>query len=102
MTAATKSRKLFGVSRVKPAAMASDGSLGVSVSTSPKHANRDAETMRSSSPKGQCLCSPTMHQGSFRCRLHRSTSSAWMKRSKSMPANNPVASLSPKGSLGSS
>ncbi|KAG7030425.1 hypothetical protein SDJN02_08772 [Cucurbita argyrosperma subsp. argyrosperma] len=82
--------------------MASDGSLSVVVSTSPKHGNRDAETVRSSSPKGQCLCSPTMHQGSFRCRLHRSTSSAWMKRSKSMPADHPVASLSSKESLGSS
>ncbi|CAN4094368.1 unnamed protein product [Withania somnifera] len=45
-------------------------------------------------PKGQCLCSPTTHRGSFRCRYHRSTgsgettSSAWFKRSKSMPANN--------------
>ncbi|KAG6599447.1 hypothetical protein SDJN03_09225, partial [Cucurbita argyrosperma subsp. sororia] len=82
--------------------MASDGSLSVVVSTSPKHGNRDAETVRSSSPKGQCLCSPTMHQGSFRCRLHRSMSSAWMKRSKSMPADHPVASLSSKESLGSS
>ncbi|KAG7021282.1 hypothetical protein SDJN02_17970, partial [Cucurbita argyrosperma subsp. argyrosperma] len=87
---------------VRSADMASNGSLSVVVSASPKHDNRDAETMRSSSPKGQCLCSPTMHQGSFRCRLHRSTSSAWMKRSKSMPANKPVASLSPKETLGSS
>lgn len=87
---------------LQSADMASDGSLSVVVSTSPKHGNRDAETVRSSSPKGQCLCSPTMHQGSFRCRLHRSTSSAWMKRSKSMPANNPAASLSPKESIGSS
>ncbi|CAN6194445.1 unnamed protein product [Urochloa humidicola] len=23
------------------------------------------------SPRQQCLCSPTMHAGSFRCRLHR-------------------------------
>ncbi|RDX66230.1 hypothetical protein CR513_55023, partial [Mucuna pruriens] len=40
-------------------------------------------------PKGQCLCSPTTHQGSFRCRFHRSVTSSssssppsWMKRSK--------------------
>ncbi|KAG0479945.1 hypothetical protein HPP92_010803 [Vanilla planifolia] len=35
---------------------------------------------------GQCLCSPTTHQGSFRCRYHRSLSSAWFRRSKSMPS----------------
>ncbi|KAG0482507.1 hypothetical protein HPP92_010591 [Vanilla planifolia] len=34
----------------------------------------------------QCLCSPTTHQGSFRCRYHRSLSSAWFRRSKSMPS----------------
>ncbi|KOM57788.1 hypothetical protein LR48_Vigan11g082100 [Vigna angularis] len=38
--------------------------------------------------KGQCLCSPTTHEGSFRCRLHRSVTASssppsWMKRSKS-------------------
>ncbi|KAK7369953.1 hypothetical protein VNO80_12001 [Phaseolus coccineus] len=37
--------------------------------------------------KGQCLCSPTTHEGSFRCRLHRSVTvssspPSWMKRSK--------------------
>ncbi|CAN4096359.1 unnamed protein product [Withania somnifera] len=58
-------------------------------------------------PKGQCLCSPTTHRGSFRCRYHRNsasgetTSSAWFKRSKSMPANkhninNNLSSISPK------
>ncbi|KAL0916551.1 hypothetical protein M5K25_014072 [Dendrobium thyrsiflorum] len=35
---------------------------------------------------GQCLCSPTTHQGSFRCRYHRSMSSAWLRRSNSMPS----------------
>ncbi|KAK7358319.1 hypothetical protein VNO77_00246 [Canavalia gladiata] len=59
----------------------------------------------SSLPKGHCLCSPTTHEGSFRCRLHRSvtasTSSsstpAWMKRSKTtMPSNKPVLSVSPQ------
>ncbi|KAL4316986.1 hypothetical protein HN51_070958 [Arachis hypogaea] len=53
--------------------------------------------------KGHCLCSPTTHEGSFRCRLHRSSSSnsstspTWMKRSKSMPANKPApVSVSPQ------
>ncbi|PON58632.1 hypothetical protein PanWU01x14_165220 [Parasponia andersonii] len=74
--------------------MASHGSIKVSTS-SPKGGTGEAPA---SSPKGQyCLCSPTTHQGSFRCRFHRSSSSpAWMKRSNSMPANSSVASLSPK------
>ncbi|XP_055801385.1 uncharacterized protein LOC129870592 [Solanum dulcamara] len=60
-------------------------------------------------PKGQCLCSPTTHRGSFRCRYHRTsasgeTSTAWFKRSKSIPVNNNnnnnnnnnLSSISPK------
>ncbi|KAK4604203.1 hypothetical protein RGQ29_012633 [Quercus rubra] len=74
--------------------MASHGSL--TVSTSPKSGKGEAVTTSSSSPKGQCLCSPTTHQGSFRCKFHRSSSSAWMKRSKSMPPNGSVAAFSPK------
>ncbi|KAB1207839.1 hypothetical protein CJ030_MR7G004139 [Morella rubra] len=31
-------------------------------------------TRQPSSAKGNCLCSPTTHAGSFRCRLHRSPS----------------------------
>ncbi|KAE7998752.1 hypothetical protein FH972_003263 [Carpinus fangiana] len=75
--------------------MASHGSL--TVSTSPKSGKEEPVGGASSSPKGQCLCSPTTHQGSFRCRFHRSSSSAWMKRSKSVPAKtSSVASMSPK------
>ncbi|TYG64021.1 hypothetical protein ES288_D06G075500v1 [Gossypium darwinii] len=76
-------------------AMASHGNITV-ISTSPK--GSEAEVAPNSGKGGQCLCSPTTHQGSFRCRFHRSKSSAWMmKRSKSMPANNsPTASFSPK------
>lgn len=72
-------------------AMASQGNM--TVSTSPKGSEAP-----NSGKGGQCLCSPTTHQGSFRCRFHRSKSSAWMmKRSKSMPANHSsTASLSPK------
>ncbi|KAK4283734.1 hypothetical protein QN277_000656 [Acacia crassicarpa] len=56
------------------------------VSTSPKSDN--------GAGKGHCLCSPTTHEGSFRCRLHRSSSSSsssstpWIKRSNSMPGHN--------------
>ncbi|KAH0459166.1 hypothetical protein IEQ34_011980 [Dendrobium chrysotoxum] len=48
---------------------------------------------------GQCLCSPTTHQGSFRCRYHRSMSSAWLRRSNSMPS---AASKSPSGATSAS
>ncbi|PRQ46580.1 hypothetical protein RchiOBHm_Chr2g0090561 [Rosa chinensis] len=76
------------------------GSNNMSVSTnSPKSSN----AAEAPSPKGggQCLCSPTTHQGSFRCRFHRSgSSSAWTKRPKSMPAaNNSPATLSPTSVL---
>ncbi|KAJ6856976.1 hypothetical protein NC651_038617 [Populus alba x Populus x berolinensis] len=76
--------------------MASHGKL--SISTSPKSGNGES-AVASSSPKGQCLCSPTTHQGSFRCRLHRSSRSSaapMMKRSKSMPPKDAPTSLSPK------
>ncbi|KAJ6295858.1 hypothetical protein OIU78_023813 [Salix suchowensis] len=77
--------------------MASHGNLNIS--TSPESGNGEGVgAAGSGSPKGQCLCSPTTHQGSFRCRLHRSRSSAasMMKRSKSMPPKNAPTSLSPK------
>ncbi|WCJ42446.1 serine-rich protein-related [Euphorbia peplus] len=65
------------------------------VSTSPRAG--EGSTAASNSPRsGQCLCSPTTHEGSFRCRIHRFASSpaaAWMKRSHSMPANR---AFSPK------
>ncbi|KAK8597813.1 hypothetical protein V6N13_095210 [Hibiscus sabdariffa] len=69
----------------------------ITVSNSPKGSN-GASDAANSGKGAQCLCSPTTHQGSFRCRFHRSTSSSWkMKRSKSMPANNAsVVSFSPK------
>ena len=92
--------------------MASNGKSKMSVNVeSPKGGtnNEDGTTTTTttggsmkSSPKGvmgQCLCSPTTHQGSFRCRFHRSnsTTSSWFKRSNSMPApRTTVTSLSPK------
>ncbi|PON64248.1 hypothetical protein PanWU01x14_125620 [Parasponia andersonii] len=41
-------------------------------------------TRQQSVTKNNCLCSPTTHAGSFRCRLHRSPS---LQRTKSMEAN---------------
>ncbi|KAI4314396.1 hypothetical protein L6164_027309 [Bauhinia variegata] len=35
--------------------------------------------------KGNCLCSPTTHAGSFRCRLHRTPS---LQRTKSIESAN--------------
>ncbi|KAF6176317.1 hypothetical protein GIB67_011106 [Kingdonia uniflora] len=59
---------------------------------------RGESVVNSSSPKqGQCLCSPTTHPGSFRCRFHRSLSSTWtLKRSKSMSTNTSTTSIAPK------
>ncbi|KAK9148903.1 hypothetical protein Scep_007660 [Stephania cephalantha] len=69
----------------------SNGGLKVAVSSSPKGGNNNNNINQGASPNksgtvGQCLCSPTTHQGSFRCRFHRSVSSAWMRRSNSMPS----------------
>ncbi|GLT66304.1 hypothetical protein SLE2022_266920 [Rubroshorea leprosula] len=75
--------------------MASHGSA-----TSPKPGNStDVATPAANSTLGQCVCSPSTHPGSFRCRFHRSKSSApWLKRSKSSVSAtvNSVDSLSPK------
>ncbi|KAK4343449.1 hypothetical protein RND71_036543 [Anisodus tanguticus] len=61
------------------------------------------DSLPANCPKGQCLCSPTTHRGSFRCRYHRGspsgeTTSAWFKRSKSMPVNkhSNLSFISPK------
>jgi len=70
----------------------------LTVSTSPKSDSGSGGCgggAAGSLPKGQCLCSPTTHEGSFRCRLHRGPTASptnWMKRSKSMPANKHVVS----------
>ncbi|CAA7397797.1 unnamed protein product [Spirodela intermedia] len=59
---------------------------------SPKSGGGDGDSGSSSGKAGagsgaQCLCSPTTHRGSFRCRHHRSSSSAWSRRSDSLPAD---------------
>ncbi|GLU03142.1 hypothetical protein SLE2022_203590 [Rubroshorea leprosula] len=48
-------------------------------------------TRQPSVTKGNCLCSPTTHAGSFRCRLHRAPS---LQRAKSIDtaANQDAAS----------
>ncbi|KAM1518206.1 hypothetical protein ACFX13_021595 [Malus domestica] len=38
--------------------------------------------------KNNCLCSPTTHEGSFRCRLHRAPS---LQRTKSLSYASPGA-----------
>ncbi|KAJ6794992.1 uncharacterized protein M6B38_228790 [Iris pallida] len=81
-------------------------SVTVQASSSPKGAATKKEVPLAS-PKGgaaarggggggglQCLCSPTTHQGSFRCRFHRSgASSTRMLRSKSMPPSMKSATI---------
>ncbi|KAK1421006.1 hypothetical protein QVD17_23040 [Tagetes erecta] len=83
--------------------MGSKGHVNISVTTipSPRGGKEDARCVDNNgggggggstmkSPKGQlCLCSPTTHQGSFRCKFHRqgSTNVGWFSRSKSMPLN---------------
>eukprot|EP01018_Ginkgo_biloba_P015955 Gb_37761 [translate_table: standard] len=54
--------------------------------TSPKSisttsSSEDLTAVANSSPKPvrRCLCAPTTHDGSFRCRLHRSSSTRWGK-----------------------
>ncbi|GLT98588.1 hypothetical protein SLE2022_160870 [Rubroshorea leprosula] len=72
--------------------MASQGSAA-----SPKGGNSTGTVPAANPSFGQCVCSPSTHPGSFRCRFHRSKSSAWLKRSKSVPATTEsLASLSPK------
>ncbi|KAH1235949.1 hypothetical protein GmHk_08G021286 [Glycine max] len=69
-----------------PSLMASQSQVQMSklrVSVIPESDSGNGTT---SSPKGQCLCSPTTHEGSFRCRFHRSATASssppsWMKRS---------------------
>lgn len=84
----------------------SEAQVKLTVSTSPKSDGGNGD-VAASCPKGQCLCSPTTHEGSFRCRFHRSGASSssapptWMKRTKSMSAagaanNKVVFSISPQ------
>ncbi|GLJ13605.1 hypothetical protein SUGI_0216190 [Cryptomeria japonica] len=65
--------------------MASWGEDHHGYSSSPKSERTESssEDLNSSAnspkPKQNCLCSPTTHEGSFRCRLHRSSSNHWGK-----------------------
>ncbi|XP_028769415.1 uncharacterized protein LOC114726859 [Neltuma alba] len=45
------------------------------------HGGGGGLTRQTSMSKTNCLCSPTTHTGSFRCRLHRTTS---LNRTKSI------------------
>ncbi|KAL9226365.1 hypothetical protein vseg_002188 [Gypsophila vaccaria] len=55
----------------------------IEMHTSPRGSSNHGLTRQPSygSSKANCLCSPTTHVGSFRCRLHRSPS---LQRTKSM------------------
>lgn len=65
--------------------------------TSPKnlgtHPSSEDVATSVSSPKLEhksCLCSPTTHEGSFRCRFHRSSSGYWGKRPMPSPTSTPT------------
>ncbi|KFK38658.1 hypothetical protein AALP_AA3G143400 [Arabis alpina] len=58
---------------------------------------------KSSSVRQNCLCAPTTHAGSFRCRYHRRNAGLGMSRGISVPSNLSMlagagASNSPKSS----
>ncbi|CAN8269395.1 unnamed protein product [Cochlearia groenlandica] len=42
---------------------------------------------KSSSVRQNCLCAPTTHAGSFRCRYHRRNAGLGMSRGVSVPSN---------------
>ncbi|OVA20599.1 hypothetical protein BVC80_1065g157 [Macleaya cordata] len=48
----------------------------------------------SGASKTNCLCSPTTHAGSFRCRLHRAPSST-LQRTKSIESSSTLLQESP-------
>ncbi|XP_010487072.1 PREDICTED: uncharacterized protein LOC104765098 [Camelina sativa] len=43
--------------------------------------------IKSSSVRQNCLCAPTTHPGSFRCRYHRRNAGLGMSRGISVPSN---------------
>ncbi|KAK9050917.1 hypothetical protein SSX86_027542 [Deinandra increscens subsp. villosa] len=53
--------------------------------TSPPSAGAGGLARQGSVSKNNCLCSPTTHAGSFRCRLHRSPS---IQRTKSINSSD--------------
>eukprot|EP01018_Ginkgo_biloba_P015950 Gb_02204 [translate_table: standard] len=52
------------------------------------------ENVTGSSPKA-CLCSPTTHPGSFRCRLHRSSQTQWVMGGKLSSTSVPAVAVPP-------
>ncbi|KAJ0030589.1 hypothetical protein Pint_13157 [Pistacia integerrima] len=49
----------------------------VAVPAAPTEAAGEAGGGGSSGPIKQCICSPTRHPGSFRCRLHHAAEYVW-------------------------
>ncbi|KAA0046595.1 hypothetical protein E5676_scaffold596G00570 [Cucumis melo var. makuwa] len=80
--------------------MGSQPKMSISIPSTAKSAgDGDGVAGHSCSSKAQCLCSPTTHPGSFRCRLHRSNSLPWSRQSKSTAASadaSNTSDLSPK------
>ncbi|KAK3416732.1 hypothetical protein EUGRSUZ_H02494 [Eucalyptus grandis] len=59
--------------------------LKVEVSCENENPAPSGLTRQPSSTKNTCLCSPTTHAGSFRCRLHRAPS---LQRTRSMDTSS--------------
>lgn len=56
--------------------------------TEPDKVTTSSPSPLASTPNAKnCLCSPTTHVGSFRCRLHRSLQKQWSIGSNRMPSS---------------
>ncbi|KAI3435172.1 uncharacterized protein J3R85_006405 [Psidium guajava] len=66
--------------------------LKVEVSCESVIAAPSSLTRQPSATKNACLCSPTTHPGSFRCRLHRTPS---LQRTRSMDTSSTSIQDSP-------
>lgn len=76
-----------------PQSSSPDSGLSLSVTKKASPAPKPAVKM-------SCLCAPTNHAGSFRCRLHRSTQRSWGGRpvpAVDTTSNAPTAATSGKG-----
>lgn len=57
--------------------------------TEPDKVTSSSPSLASTPNAKNCLCSPTTHAGSFRCRLHRSLQKQWSIGSNRLPSPPP-------------
>ncbi|KAE8698951.1 Phototropic-responsive NPH3 family protein [Hibiscus syriacus] len=70
----------------------SKSDLKVEVPSETETVEAHAAPSQPSVTRTSCLCSPTTHPGSFRCRLHRAPS---LKRTKSIDSQSTSKQVSP-------